>query len=129
MSRISGPIEVRAALALTNSYVAGTQYDVERADGATIIVDYTIGSSTSIEIKVELSPDTVGTAAGSSEWAQTLDPADGTLREWTFSATGKFAIELPESGGILTANKLRVLVKCTGTVTSSVTQVQVMSSV
>ncbi len=120
---------MRAALALTNSYVAGTQVDTEKALGATIIVDYTKGSSTSIEIKVELSPEDTDTAAGSSEWAQTLDPADGTLREWTFAATGKFAIELPESGGVLAAKKLQVSVKCTGTVTSSTTQVQVLTHV
>ena len=58
-------------------------------------MDYPRGTSNSIEIKVELAPEDTDTTAGSSEWAHSLDPADGTLREWTFEATGKFAIELP----------------------------------
>ena len=117
---------IRASAVLTTSYVAGTTLGAEA--GTTIetyttnpneynqlvlFVDFTIGSLTSMELKVEFSPDnssyyqeTVASISGSTETNSVLTH--------TFTATGKYRLAVP-----CTDRYIKVSVKGTGTVTSS----------
>ena len=121
--RILAKVELRSDAVLTTSYVAASQLDVSGCEGVTIFVKYTLGSLTSVEVKVETSPDDSDTAAGSSDWAQST-ALDGTLREYTRSdASGVIPIQIPENGAVLSSLKVRAQVKGTGTVTNSLCEV------
>jgi len=105
---------VRASAILTNSYVAGT--DIENAwkySQLILYVNFTIGSLTSAEIKVEFSND------DSTYIQETFSSVSGgtstdTVGEHTFTATGKYRIAIP-----IKDNYIRISAKGTGTVTSS----------
>lgn len=107
--------EIRSSAVLTGSYVAGTVIDeVHRMNQITLICDYTQGSATSLEIKVEVSKD-------KSEWYQEVNvgTASGTntiyVSEYTYTGGDtKFSLELP-----VNANYVRVSFKVTGTATGS----------
>jgi len=105
---------VRSAAILTNSYVAGTTLsNTHRYNQLLVLVDFTKGSLTSLEVKVEFSADdttyyqeTVATfSAGTST---------GVVNEYAITATGKYRLAIPISDRFI-----KVSVKGTGTVTSS----------
>jgi len=105
---------VRSAAILTNSYVAGTVLENLQANNQLVLlVDFTIGSLTSLEIKVEFSPDNVTfyqeVGADFSSGTSTL-----SLNEYTITSTA--ALRLPIA---LKDRFVRISVKGTGTVTSS----------
>lgn len=105
---------VRSSAVLTGSYVAGTVVDKARDFNQLIVeVDFTKGSLTSLEIKVEFSED--GTLYR-QETFQSISSgtATETLGEHTMTATGKYEIKIP-----ITTNKIKISVKGTGTVTNS----------
>ena len=105
---------VRAAAILTNSYVAGTVIsDLEGLNQLTLYVAFTIGSLTSLEVKVEFSPD------GTTFYQETFEAlsagtATDSLGEHTMAATGNYRIPIP-----IQCHSVRVSAKGTGTVTAS----------
>lgn len=104
---------VRASAALTDSYVAGTVFSIDNHNTIGVIVDYTKGTETSMEIKVEIS-DSTGygqqvTESGSSG-SITTDVAEYTLDA---TSTATFTIR-PVVGDLV-----RISVKGTGTVTGT----------
>ncbi len=109
---------VRTSLVLTTSYVAGTvlKYDTgSPSDNNQLLVyfDFTIGSLTTAELKVEFSHD------GTAYYQETFSAVSGgtstdTLGEHAFAATGLYRIAIP-----IKDNYIKISVKGTGTVTSS----------
>lgn len=119
-------INVRDSAVLTTSYVAATLNDPE--DSSTklelydlnqlvLLVDFTIGSLTTAEIKIEFSPD-------GTDWYQEISTStsSGTITvsaaEYTFSATGKYRIAVPTIDRFI-----RISAKGTGTVTNSLMEI------
>lgn len=105
---------VRSAAILTTSYVAGTVLEEVHDQNQMILnVDFTIGSLTSAEIKVEFSSD-------NTNWYQeTFSSVSGgtsteSLGERSMDTTGKRRIAVP-----LKDRYVRVSVKGTGIVTGS----------
>ena len=105
---------VRAAAILTGSYVAGTVLEQKQGKNQLVLlVNFTKGSLTTAEIKVEFSPD------NSSYYQETFQSVSGgtateTLGEHTISATGLYRIMIP-----IKDRYVKVSAKGTGTVTSS----------
>ena len=109
---------LRAALVLTNAYVASSSMVVNKGDSAAFKIAFTKGSLTSLEIAVEATEEDADTADGSAVWARVPLLEDGTV-ELSYTDELNYYITIPISGGPLCAQKLRCLVKGTGTVTSS----------
>lgn len=105
---------IRSAAILTTSYVAGTDIEeVYDRNQLIILVDFTKGSLTSAELKIEFSPD------GTNWFQETATSVTGgtiseSLAEHALTATGKYRISVP-----INDRKIRISVKGTGTVTSS----------
>ena len=120
------PITVRTAAAVTTSYVAGTVIGAETTD-KTMTNEYnqlilniaiTKASLTSIELKVEFSPDNTTWYRESHE---KLDNGTGTIYPLEYSITASSLgttenVRLPIQ---INDRYVRVSVKGTGTVTSS----------
>lgn len=105
---------VRAAAILTNSYVAGTVLSGLQADNQLILdVQFTLGSLTSGEVRVEFSDDNT-TWFQQSSGSVTAGTITISLAEYTFAATGNYRLEIP-----IKAAFVRVSAKGTGTVTAS----------
>lgn len=109
---------VRTAAILTTSYVAGTVLNPFNATPAlrnqlNLLIQFTVGSLTSAEVKVEFSHD------GVTYFQDTFESISGgsstlSLGNYTFSSTGNYTISLP-----IKFNYIKVSAKGTGTVTSS----------
>lgn len=115
---------VRSSLIVTNSYVAGTTVEKRHLKNQLVLlVDVTIGSLTSVEVKLEFSDD------NSNFYQETVQSVSGgtlteTLAEHEFTATGLYRVLVP------TKDKyIRISTKGTGTVTGSLVQVDVISGV
>jgi hypothetical protein len=105
---------VRSAAILTGSYVAGTVLEqTHEANQIILLIDFTKGSLTSLEIKVEFSPDNT-TFYQETFQAISSGTATETLGEHTFTATGKYRIPVQ-----IMDRYIKVSAKGTGTVTSS----------
>ena len=105
---------VRSAAILTNSYVAGTVLEETHFyNQLVVLVDFTIGSLTTAELKVEFSTD-------NSTFYQQVGTAYSTgtttvaVNEYSLGATGKFEIPMP-----IKARYIKISVIGTGTVTNS----------
>ena len=106
---------IRSSAVLTTSYVAGTSLvDCEKYTHVVLYVNFTIGSLTSLELKVEYSND--GGTTLFQETARSISAS--TITETNvihqFTATGKYRVVIPVQG-----HTIKVSVKGTGTVTSS----------
>src|SRR5689334_20734999 len=117
MSYITGDYvkkSVRSAAILTNAYVAGTVLDeCQNYNQLIVLVDFTKGSLTSMEIKVEFSFD------GSTYYQETFQSISaGTATETngvhTMGSTGKYRISVP-----ILDRYIKISANGTGTVTSS----------
>ena len=109
---------VRASAVLTGSYVAATTMEeVEDYNQLDLYCYFTLGDLTSLEIKVETSLDNSNFV---QETNLSISGATGTLTkgEFTIATTGNFKISLPVS-----AHYVKVSAKGTGTVTSSLLQI------
>lgn len=105
---------VRSSAVLTTSYVAGTVLEeIHNYNQLVLLVDFTIGSLTSVELKVEYSYDGT-TYVQDSNSAVSGGTTTVTSNEYTKTTTGGFIVKLP-----ILYRYARVSVKGTGTVTSS----------
>lgn len=115
--------DVRSSAVLTTSYVAGTVLNYQNANPAlrnqmNLIVDFTIGSLTSGEVKVEYSHD------GVTYYQETFESISGgtstlSLGEYKMTSTGKYVIAIP-----IKWSHIKVSAKGTGTVTNSLMAIQ-----
>lgn len=118
------PQAIRASAVLTNSYVAGTTLSGAQVfSQLVLLVDFTIGSLTSAELKVEFSHD------NSTFYQETFSSISAgtdtdTAGEHKFSATGKFCIPIA-----ITAPYIKVSAKGTGTVTNSLMAIEAVFGV
>ena len=105
---------------MTNAYVAAT--DIDAADNVSLynqlilLIKFTIGSLTDLDIKVEFSHD------GTTWYQETFENISGaesteSLGHHTYAATGNYVLAVP-----LKYNKIRVSAIGNGTVTSSLLQ-------
>lgn len=108
--------DVRAAAILTTAVVAGTIItECDSLDQMIMLIDFTLGSLTSVGITVEFAHDTK-----TPNWFQqsTDSIAGGTnthaLETHVFTATGKYAIAVP-----FKCSAIRLSAQGVGTVTGS----------
>lgn len=107
--------EIRPSAVLTTSYVAATLIELDQDDQEVVLyVDFTIGSLTTAELKVEFSDERAGTyfqetVENISESAITLATPPRQL-----NATGRYRIAIPTKDRFV-----QVSVKGTGTTTNS----------
>lgn len=106
---------VRTAAILTGSYVAGTAFSLDRQNYLGVLVEFTKGSLTTMELKIETSVD-----KGVTYGQQTAENASGgtvsvALAERQFSVTGNYWIIVNP----LLADTVLISVKGTGTATGS----------
>ena len=105
---------IRSAAILTTSYVAATTIEqAGRFNQLALLLAYTQGSLTSLEIKIEFSMD------GTTFFRETVTSVSGgtstlSMNEYTFTSTGNIVIPLPAFYDFI-----KVSAKGTGTVTSS----------
>lgn len=111
--------DVRSSLILTNSYVAGTVLTgCQEYNQLEVLVSFTKGSLTSLEVKIEFSHD------GSTYYQETASAVSGgtstdSIMEHTMTATGNYRIPVP-----IKDSNIKISVKGTGTVTSSLCAVK-----
>lgn len=113
------PQAVRAAAILTNSFVAGTTIDGPRGIGVHLYnqlilnVQFTIGSLTSAEIKVEFSNDNT-TFFQHTNGSILTGTTTLSLNEFTMTASGNYRIPISSKDRFI-----KVSAQGTGTVTAS----------
>ncbi len=112
---------LRSSAGLTTSYVASSDIQMKGWNAALIEFDLTLNTSTSGELKVEFANPLGDTAPVAADWFgmaaedEVATTATGVVsfasgvREWSFGATGKYAIQLRQ----ISAKYLRVSVKVT----------------
>lgn len=108
-------VSVRSAAILTNSYVAGTVATQTRAlNQLVVLLQFTIGSLTSMEMKVEFSNDNSTYYQETIDAPNSLSQYTSSVGERTFTATGNYSIAIP-----VAYNFIKISVKGTGTTTDS----------
>lgn len=118
----SEPIPLRRSLILTNSYVAATTIlNTEGMNQLILLIDFTIGSLTTAEVKVEFSPDNT-TFYQETFSSVSAGTSTESLGEHTFSGTGKYRLAIP-----IKDKYIKVSAKGTGTVTSSLMAIEAIT--
>ena len=117
----SSPIPVRSAAILTTSYVAGTVIGdtkyVTTANQLQVYINFTLGSLTDCQVKIEFSSD------GTNYYQETFDSiSSGTnthsLGVHKFTATGAYRLSVP-----IRDRYIKISAIGTGVVTSSSLQI------
>jgi len=111
----SGPHVIRAAAVLTTSYVASDILDgVENFRALKLYTDFTKGSLTTVELKIEFSHDGIS-------WYQepSLSDSSGTITINLAEYQKNANLAIPLTFTNIAAKEIRVSVKGTGTVTGS----------
>jgi hypothetical protein len=105
---------VRAAAILTDAFVAGTTLEItEGYDQLVMLIDFTKGSLTSVEVKVEFSPDNTNFYQETFQ-AISSGTATESLGVHTFTATGKYRVMIP-----ILDRYIKISADGTGTLTDS----------
>lgn len=116
---------LRSAAILTNSYVAAdvlgpttdtnqVQADVSRYNQLNIFVEFTIGSLTDADLKVEFSHDGTTYFQDSAIGSPSSGESAVSALHYTFSADGNYTISIP-----IKCNYIKISIVGNGTVTSS----------
>lgn len=107
--------EIRAAAVLTNSYVNATVLtEAWRYNQCVLLIQTTLGSLTSIEVRVETSFDNTTWFQETFSQFNTATQSLEQVGDRTFTASGNYRIAFSVAD-----NYIRVAIKGTGTVTSS----------
>lgn len=116
-------VDVRDSAVLTTSYVNSTAVDYltvspQDYNQLNLLVKATLGSLSSIQLKVEFSND------GSTWYQETFENISGggatlTVGEYTISGDGNYIISIP-----IKFARIRVSAKGTGTVTNSLLEIK-----
>ena len=97
---------------LTGAY-AGNEAEVakEFRSGISLFISYTKGDETTMEIKIEFSPQS--DTEGAEDWYQETSDSGGTITlfERQFTGTGLYKVDVP---GTPKEDKIRISVKGTG---------------
>lgn len=114
---------VRTSSVLTNGYVAGTTIDVTGKNQLSLFLDFTIGSLTSMSLKVEFSPD------GTTFFQETFDSISAGVNTESagtrlFAATGTYTLNIP-----VMCKSVKVSAIGTGTVTNSLLAISALTGV
>ena len=110
---------IRASLVLTDAYVAGTVLDLSaKYDKIALLLDFTKGSLTTAEIKVEFSPDNINWYQETAS-AITSGVSADTLKSHQIDTTGKYRLVIDTLD-----RYMKVSVKGTGTMTNSLMKVE-----
>ena len=111
---------IRASTVLTGSYVAGTllRDDISKYNQLVVLVDITLGSLTSAEVRVEFSLDNVRWFQKPFQLVISSTQASVSSGEYTFTVDGLYPMDFP-----IAYNFIRISAKGTGTVTNSLMQV------
>ena len=110
---------VRAAAVLTTSYVAGTVLDATHEYNQLIILmSFTKASTTSLEWKVEFSPDGTNYYQESAEAISAGTATNRELEHTIVSANQSAAAQLYRFAIPITDRYIKISSKCTGTTTS-----------
>lgn len=120
----SKPHVVRASTVLTTSYVAGNVFSCDEHNTLGILVQFTKGSLTSLEVKVEASIDGGVTYGQQTTETATSGSIAVALAERTFTASGNYWIVINP----IKADTIKISVKGTGTVTDSLAAVSAITS-
>lgn len=128
--QLKAPVTVRAAAILTGSYVATTATQVKQSNQAVFLIDFTLGSLTSMLVKVQYSSD--GTNFYDEPYSDTSsatissDEAQVPLRSrvHVFDTTSAKYLAVP-----LKTNYVRLAVKGVGVATSSSCTVTLLEGV
>ena len=115
---------VRSAAILTTGYVAGADIGFDRQNYLGVLVKFTKGSLTSLQVKIESSIDdgvTFGQQITETASSGTVT-VDGA--EFTFDTTGNYWIVVNP----LIADAIRISAKGTGTLTGSSLQISAVTS-
>jgi len=109
---------IRASLILTDTYVVGTVLDLaSKYNKIALLLDFSKGSLTTAEIKIEFSPDNTNWYQETSSVITSGVSAD-VLTSHQIDTTGKYRLLVP------TVDRyMRVSVKGTGTMTNSLMKV------
>lgn len=101
---------VRSSATLTGSYVAGTVFSAKDANYMALLVQYTKGDETQLDLKIEVSNDD-GTTYGQQS-SESVASGTSTVSQLArkFTATGNYLIDLEPFRGEL----VKVSVKATG---------------
>ena len=92
---------VRAAAITTNSYVAGNVVSMGNQNTLGLEVDFTLGSLTSMEIKIEVSNDAGTTYAQQVSESTTGAETTVTLHNYTFEVTGIYSLQIRPASMVL----------------------------
>ncbi len=115
-------LPVRAAAILTTSYVAGAVIELNPNHNQLVIyLDFTLGSLTSLELKVEFSNNSTDFFQESHESSVAAGVATVVPKNYTVTATGKYRIPIPVKD-----RYVKISTKGTGTVSGSSAAVDVI---
>lgn len=106
----SKPHIVRAVSVPTSSYVSGNVFSIDEQNFLGLLVRYTKGDETSLQLKIEISSD--GGTTYDQESAESVSGGTSTvsLLERSFAATGNYWIDIyPVKGDLV-----RISAKATG---------------
>ena len=107
-------LTIRSSATLTTSYVAGTVTRIATHGQCIILVEFTKGSLTSMELKIEESDKSNGTFYQEVSEAVNQGTAQVYAKEYTFTESGNYLLRYPANG-----NYIKISVKGTGTTTGS----------
>lgn len=119
---------LRSAAVATNSYVASNYVECFYFDRVGVFVDYTIGSTTSVELRFEISEDATlwreYTSTNTSATTGSVTTSTDAREEYTYvhsgSGTDRIMLDLFDLTELpLITRFFRVSVRVTGTVTNS----------
>jgi len=101
---------VRANAVLTSAYVAGTVFSADRQNYLAVLIKYTKGDETSLNVKIETSVD-----GGTTYGQQVTETTSGgnvavALAQYDFTATGNYWIVVSP----FLADTVKISVKATG---------------
>lgn len=114
-------VSVRSSAILTTSYVAGTvlgpAHNLDAHNQVNLLINFTIGSLTSLEIKIEFSND--GDVTSPTYGQETFQVISGgtsteTLGIHQYTASGTYVLSIPVKW-----RYMKISAKGTGTVTGS----------
>lgn len=120
----SKPHIVRASATLTGSYVAGNVFSCDEHNTLGVLVEYTKGDETSMELKIESSID-----EGTTYGQETVEASSGgtitvSLAEREFTASGNYWIVISP----IKADIIKISVKATGGTPTGTAEVNAQTS-
>lgn len=106
----SKPHAVRSTAVLTGSYVAGTVFSADEHNFLGVLVKYTKGDETSLQVKIESSIDSGTTYGQQTSESVAAGTSTVSLLERTFTATGNYWVTINP----IKCDTIKISAKATG---------------